>query len=356
MNTLQLGSSDLQVTPICLGTMTFGEQNTEADAHAQLDYALERGINFIDTAEMYPVPVKADTQGRTERFIGTWFAKNPGARNKVVLASKIAGMSRGATWIREGSAPSKATVSLAVSDSLKRLQTDVIDLYQIHWPSRNTPIFGSTTFDPSKDPAPGDEPPTLHEMLEALAAEVKAGRIRHIGLSNETPWGVAEFCKLAALHGLPKVVSLQNAYNLLNRHVENGLDEMLHREQIGLLAYSPLAFGRLTGKYAKGGVDKDGKPVGRLSIYPPTWSPRYMRPDAQRATDRYTLLAKTLGLTPTTLALAFCYQKSCVASTIIGATTLAQLKECIDAYEVKLSATAMEQIDAIRWDIRDPAQ
>jgi aryl-alcohol dehydrogenase-like predicted oxidoreductase len=356
MKTIQLGTSDLHVTPICLGTMTFGEQNSEADAHLQLDRALERGINFIDTAEMYPVPVKAQTQGQTERFMGTWFAKNPAKRAQVVLASKIAGLSRGATWIRGGSAPSKATISEAVDGSLKRLQTDVIDLYQIHWPSRNAPIFGSTQFDPSKEPAPADAPPSLHEMLEALAAEVKKGKIRAVGVSNETPWGVMEFCRLADLHGLPRVASVQNAYNLLNRSVENGLDEVMFRERIGLLAYSPLAFGRLTGKYDKGGFDKDGKPVGRLTIYPPTWSPRYMRPDVLRACTRYGLLAKAYGLTLTQLALAFCYQKSCVASTIIGATSIEQLDACIDAFDVTLKPEVFEQIDAIRWELRDPAQ
>ncbi len=356
MKKIQLGTSNLQVTPICLGTMTWGEQNTEAQAHAQLDRAFERGINFIDTAEMYPVPAKPETQGQTERFIGTWLAKNPGKRAQVVLASKIAGFSRGATWIRGGSAPSKTTISQALSASLDRLQTDCIDLYQIHWPSRNVPMFGGFYFDPSKEPAPADAPPSLHEMLEALAAEVKAGRIRHIGLSNESPWGVMEFCRLAAQHGLPKVVSLQNPYNLLNRHVENALDEVLFRENVGLLAYSPLAFGRLTNKYDKGGFDKDGKPVGRITLFPPTWSPRYMRPDTLRATARYQLLAKAYGMTLTQMALAFCYQKSCVASTIIGATTLAQLDECIDAWDTTISPELFEQIDAVRWEVRDPAQ
>ncbi len=356
MKTVALGSSSLKVTSVCLGTMTWGEQNTEAQAHDQLDLAFERGINFIDTAEMYPVPVKADTQGRTERFIGTWLAKNPGKRQHIVLASKIAGLSRGATWIRGGSAPSKDTVHEAVSASLARLQTEVIDLYQIHWPSRNVPLFGGVYFDPSKEPKPEDAAPSLHEMLDALAAEVRAGRIRYIGLSNETPWGVMEFCRLAAQFGLPKVVSVQNAYNLLNRQVENGLDEVMFRENIGLLAYSPLAFGRLTGKYDKGGFDKDNKPVGRLTLFPPTWSPRYMRPESIKATARYQLLARAYGLTVTQLALAFCYQKPCVASTIIGATSLSQLNECIDAFDVALKPEVFEQIDAIRWDLRDPTQ
>ena len=355
MKTITLGSSALQVTPICLGTMTYGEQNTEAQAHEQLDYARLRGINFIDTAEMYPVQPKAQTQGLTELYIGTWLAKNPGERQNIILASKIAGASRGATWIRGGSAPSKTSIPLALDDSLKRLQTDVIDLYQIHWPSRNVPMFGTMYFDPAKEPAAADVPPSLHEMLEALSLQVKAGKIRAIGLSNETPWGVSEFTRLAAMHGLPKVVSVQNAYNLLNRHVENGLDETMYRENIGLLAYSPLAFGRLTGKYDKGGYDKEGKPVGRLTHFSANWSPRYMRPDTQRASVRYGLLAKAYGMTLTQLALAFCYQKSCVASTIIGATTVAQLKECIDAWDTQLTPEIMEQIDAIRWDCRDPA-
>jgi len=352
MNTIQLGHSDLHVTPICLGTMTFGEQNTEADGHAQLDYALSRGINFIDTAELYPVMARAETYGSTERIIGSWLAKNPGKRKEIVLASKVAGPARGWQWIRGGSAPDRKSVVEACDASLKRLQTDCIDLYQIHWPSRNIPLFGTLYFDPADE----REVPSIHEVLEGMAELVKAGKIRYLGLSNETPWGVMEFSRLAQLHGLPRVTSLQNAYSLLNRHVENGLDEVCFRQQVGVLAYSPLAFGRLTGKYDKGGFDKDGKPVGRLTHFPPTWSPRYGRAESVIATRRYMEIARAYGLTPTQLAVAFCLHKPCIASTIVGATSVAQLGECLDSAEIVLKPEVLQAIDAVRWDMRDPAQ
>ena len=352
MNKIRLGHSDLEVSRICLGTMTFGEQNTEAEGHAQLDYALEQGVNFIDTAEMYPVVARAQTYGDTERIIGTWLAKNPGRRQQIVLASKMAGPARGMHWIRGGGAPNRESVVQACDASLARLQTDCIDLYQIHWPSRNVPLFGTIYFDPVAE----REVPSVHELLQGMADLVRAGKIRYVGLSNETPWGVMEFCRLAREHGLPRVASLQNAYNLLNRHVENGLDEVCFREQVGILAYSPLAFGRLTGKYDKGGFTKDGKPVGRLTLYPPTWSPRYMRPETILATRRYAQIAKACALTPTQLALAFCLHKTCITSTIVGATSVEQLKQCLDADTIELHGDALEAIDAVRWDLRDPAQ
>jgi aryl-alcohol dehydrogenase-like predicted oxidoreductase len=352
MNKIQLGHSDLHVTPICLGTMTFGEQNTEADGHAQLDYALSHGINFIDTAELYPVMARAETYGSTERIIGSWLAKNPAKRKDIVLASKVAGPARGWQWIRGGGSPDRKSVVEACDASLKRLQTDCIDLYQIHWPSRNIPLFGTLYFDPAAE----REVPSIHEVLEGMAELVKAGKIRYLGLSNETPWGVMEFSRLAQLHGLPRVTSVQNAYSLLNRHVENGLDEVCFREQVGVLAYSPLAFGRLTGKYDKGGFDKDGKAVGRLTHFPPTWSPRYGRPESVIATRRYMEIAHAYGLTPTQLAIAFCVHKPCIASTIVGATSVAQLGECLDSAEVVLKPDVLQAIDAVRWDMRDPAQ
>lgn len=352
MKTVPLGSSSLNVTPICLGTMTFGEQNSEGEGHAQIEYALSRGINFIDTAELYPVMARAETYGATERIIGSWLAKNPGRRKDIVLASKLAGPARGWDWIRGGAAPDRKAVIAACEASLRRLRTDVIDLYQIHWPSRNAPIFGQLYFDPARE----REVPSIHEQLLGMADLVRAGKIRYVGLSNETPWGVMEFMAQAEEYGLPRAVSLQNAYNLLNRHVENGLDEICFREQVGVLAYSPLAFGRLTGKYETGGHTKEGKPVGRLTHFPPGWSPRYMRPEASIATRRYALLAKTFGLTPTQLALAFCYRKSCITSTIVGATNVLQLRECIDAYDLQLRPEVFEAIDALRWELRDPAQ
>jgi aryl-alcohol dehydrogenase-like predicted oxidoreductase len=347
MQKIQLGNSDLSVSRICLGTMTFGEQNTEADAHAQLDHALERGINFIDTAEMYPVMPRAETQGRTEQAIGTWLNKS-GNRSKVVLATKIAGPARGMNWIRNGENDLNATnIRSAVETSLKRLQTDYIDLYQLHWPSRNAPIFGQTSFDPQKERACTE----IEETLAALDEMIKAGKIRHIGVSNETSWGVCEFIKQAETRGLPRIVSIQNAYNLVNRSFETGLDEACYRENVGLLAYSPLAFGQLTAKYLD-----DPKAYGRLTIFPPTWSPRYMRASVAEACKRYAALARANGLTPAQLALAWCYSRWCVASTIIGATTITQLSENIDAFSVELSNEIISAINAIHSEITNPGQ
>lgn len=343
-----LGSSGLSVTNVCLGTMTFGEQNTEADAHSQLDYALERGINFIDTAEMYPVPGQADTQGATERFVGSWLKKS-GKRGDIVLASKIAGPNPGMPWIR-GAAHNldAANIRAAVDASLQRLQTDYIDLYQIHWPSRNLPIFGANSFNPA-----AERPHVaIAETLEALGEMVKAGKIRHIGVSNESAWGVAEYVKQADIHGLPRIATIQNLYNLTARAFETSLiDEACYRENVGLLAYSPLAFGQLTAKY----VD-DPQAVGRLTIYPPTWSPRYLRPAVVEATKEYAALARANGMTPTTLALAWCYSRWFVASTIIGATKLAQLKENIDAAEMTLSAEVVDAVNAIHARYTNPGQ
>ncbi|MFZ2296245.1 MAG: aldo/keto reductase, partial [Polaromonas sp.] len=265
MNKVQLGSSDLLVTPICLGTMTFGEQVDEATAHAILDRSLERGVNFLDTAEMYAVPARAETFGATEQIIGNWFAKNPGAREKLVLASKVAGPARGMPWIRNGNADlTAADIVAACNDSLARLKTDVIDLYQIHWPVRHVPAFGMLYFDPAKDRAVS----SIHQQLEALSGLVKAGKVRAIGLSNETPYGVHEFVRLAEQHGLPRIATVQNPYCLINRTVENGLDETMHRLGVSLLAYSPLGFGLLTGKYDQSGIEGPNAPRGaRISGY-----------------------------------------------------------------------------------------
>jgi aryl-alcohol dehydrogenase-like predicted oxidoreductase len=343
----RLGKSDLSVSKICLGTMTFGEQNSEAQAHEQLDYALERGINFIDTAEMYPVMPRAETQGRTEQYIGSWLKKS-GNRSKVVLATKIAGPSRGMNWIRNGENDlNAANIRLAVETSLKRLQTDVIDLYQLHWPSRNAPIFGQTAFDPQKE-----RPHTaIEDTLAALDEMIKAGKIRYVGVSNETSWGVCEFIRQAESRNLPRIVSIQNAYNLVNRSFETGLDEACFRDNVGLLAYSPLAFGQLTAKYLD-----DPKAHGRLTIFPPTWSPRYMRASVAEASRRYAALARANGLTPAQMALAWCYGRWCVASTIIGATTLQQLKENIDAFSIQLIDDVIAAINAIHTEITSPAQ
>jgi aryl-alcohol dehydrogenase-like predicted oxidoreductase len=352
MKTIQLGQSDLHVTPICLGTMTFGEQVGEADSHAVLDHSLERGVNFIDTAEMYAVPARAPTFGATETIIGNWFAKRPGARQKLVLASKVAGPSRGMPWIREGKGMTAADIVASCEGSLRRLQTDVIDLYQIHWPERHVPAFGTKYYDPAKETA---QTP-IHEQLQALAGLVKAGKVRHIGLSNETPYGVHEFVRLAEQHGLPRVATVQNPYCLINRSYDNALDETCHRLNVSLLAYSPLGFGLLTGKYDASGIEGSGTPQGaRIASYESVRKQRWGRPEALAAARRYNQLAREHGLTPTQLALAFCYNNWRVGSTIIGVTSLAQLDEDLNAWGTTLSPELLAAIDQIRWQVGDPA-
>lgn len=347
MKKILLGNSQLNVSTICLGTMTFGEQNTEAEAHEQLNYALERGINFIDTAEMYPVMPRAATQGKTEQYIGSWIKKS-GKRSEIVLATKVAGPSRGMGWIRNGENDlNEKNIRAAIETSLQRLQTDYIDLYQLHWPSRNAPIFGQKQFDPALERPCTD----IAETLAVLNALAKEGKIRAFGVSNETSWGVSEFIKQAELQGAANIVSIQNAYNLVNRSFEQGLDETCFRENVGLLAYSPLAFGQLTAKYTD-----DAKAHGRLTIFPPTWSPRYMRATVFEASKRYAALAREHGLTPAQLALAWCYSRSFVASTIIGATNLTQLKENIDALDVQLSDEVIQGINRIHEELNNPGQ
>ncbi|AVP57646.1 aldo/keto reductase [Pulveribacter suum] len=353
MNTLPLGHSDLRVTPICLGTMTFGEQVDEHDAHAILDQALERGVNFIDTAEMYAVPAREATYGATETIIGNWLAARPGVRQRLVLATKVAGPSRGMPWIRDGVGMTAADIAASCEGSLRRLQTDVIDLYQIHWPERHVPAFGQLYYDPAKETS---QTP-LHEQLQALARLVRAGKVRYIGLSNETPWGVHEFVRLAEQHGLPRVVAVQNPYGLLNRSWDNAMDESCHRLGVSLLAYSPLGFGLLTGKYDQHAPTEPGAPQdARLARYESVRKQRWGRPEALAGARRYNQLARDHGLTPTQLALAFCYRSWRVASTIIGVTSAAQLHDDLDAWSVQLSPELLAEIDAIRWQLRDPAQ
>lgn len=347
MKSVPLGTGHLHVNPICLGTMTFGEQVTEIDAYRILDRSLERGVDFLDAAEMYSVPAKAETCGATETIIGHWFSKNPGVRQKLVVATKVAGPARGMPWLR--GEISKAGIIEACEGSLRRLQTDVIDLYQIHWPARNVPVFGALSFDPAKDRVA----PSVLEQLEALAELVKAGKVRAVGLSNESPYGVHEFVRLAEQHGLPRVATVQNPYCLINRSHENGLDETCHRLGVSLLAYSPLGFGLLTGKYDDAGLVGDH---GRMALYDSMKAQRWGRPEALAAAKRYNALAREHGLTPTQLALAFCYRNPKVASTIIGVTSLAQLDECLDAWDTPLSPELLKAIDAIRWEMRDPAQ
>jgi aryl-alcohol dehydrogenase-like predicted oxidoreductase len=350
---VQLGQSSLHVSPICLGTMTFGEQVDEALSHRILARCLERGVDFLDTAEMYPVPTRAATFTTTETLIGNYFARHPGVRQRWTVASKVAGPARGTTWVRGGSMDLRADdIVAACEGSLRRLQTDVIDLYQIHWPVRHVPSFGNPYFQPGKD-TPGTS--TLHEQLEGLARLVRAGKVREIGLSNETPYGVMEFTRLAAEHGLPRIATVQNAYCLINRFVDNGLDEVLHRQQVSLLAYSPLGFGQLTGKYDATGILGPDAPRGRMSIYESMQKQRWGRPLALTAARRYNALARDHGLTPTQMALAFCYTNWRVASTILGVTSVEQLDECLDAWGTQLSSELLAAIDAVRWEIRDPS-
>jgi aryl-alcohol dehydrogenase-like predicted oxidoreductase len=352
MQRTTLGTSDLTVGKICLGTMTFGEQVSAAEAHRILDHALARGVDFIDTAEMYSVPPRAETFGATETIIGDWLAARPGAREKLVIATKVAGPSRGMPWVRGGATNLEpAHIEQACEDSLRRLKTDVIDLYQIHWPNRNAPAFGALYFDPAND----REYTSIEVQLEALQRLVKAGKVRYIGLSNETPWGVCEFVRLAEERGLPRIVSVQNPYALNNRVVDNGLDEVLYRTRVSLLAYSPLGFGALTGKY-DAGLPVERPEVGRIAKFESVRKQRWARPEALQAAREYNALARANGLTPAQMALAFCYRSWRVASTIIGVTSLAQLDEDLDAWGTELSPEVLKAIDEIRWRLRDPAQ
>lgn len=352
MKKIALGHSDLQVTSVCLGTMTFGEQVPQNTAHDILSRSLDLGINFIDTAEMYAVPARQETFGATETIIGNWFEKNPGVRQKTVLASKVAGPSRGMPWIREGAGMTAQDILNACDASLKRLKTDVIDLYQIHWPERHVPSFGAMYFDPSKDKIET----SIHEQLLAMDKLVKAGKIRYIGLSNETPYGTHEFVKLAEQHGLPRVVSVQNPYCLTNRTFDNALDETCHRLNVSLLAYSPLAFGALTGKYDKSGFVGEGAPLqARIGKYETVRKQRWGRESALTAARLYNQLALDNGMTPAQMALSFCYTRWSVASTIIGVTSVSQLEENVKAWGTHLSPEVLAQIDAIRLVHRDPA-
>ncbi|MCM2297084.1 aldo/keto reductase [Rhodoferax sp.] len=353
MKTIQLGQSDLHVTPICLGTMTFGEQVDEATAFDILDRSLERGVNFIDTAEMYAVPPRAETFNATEKIIGNWLGQRPGARHKLVMATKVAGPSRNMSWIRGGSPDLTGKDILEACDgSLRRLQTEVIDLYQIHWPVRSVPMFGGLYY----HPASGSEGTSIHAQLEALNKLVQAGKVRAIGLSNETPYGVHEFVRLAEQYGLPRVATVQNGYSLLNRSVENALDETMQRLHVSLLAYSPLSFGLLTGKYDATGLTGPGtSPEARLTKFESSRKQRWGRPEALAAARRYSALARDHGMTPTQLALAFCYTKWQVASTIIGVTSVAQLDENLAIWGTTLAPELLQKIDAIRWESRDPA-
>ncbi|MBA3581413.1 MAG: NADP(H)-dependent aldo-keto reductase [Gammaproteobacteria bacterium] len=339
----QLGHSDLSISAIGLGTMTWGEQNSETEAHAQLDYALSQGINFIDSAEMYPVPPKQTTQGSTERYIGTWINKR-NKRDDFILATKAAGPGRDMDYLRGGPLFNAPQLNQAVDDSLRRLQTDYIDLYQLHWPERPANYFGKLGYAHKDTPIST----SILETLQALATLVQTGKIRYIGISNETPWGVMQYLQLAQQHNLPKIVSIQNPYNLINRSFEIGLAEMSHRENLPLLAYSPLAFGLLSGKYAQG-----KKPANaRLTLF--NRFQRYNNAQGHEAAAAYTALAQENNLTPVQMALAYVISRPFVASTLVGATALTQLAENISSLNVVLSTELLNAIDTIHIRYPNP--
>ncbi|MBI5329593.1 MAG: NADP(H)-dependent aldo-keto reductase [Betaproteobacteria bacterium] len=343
MDYRRLGHSDLQVSAICLGTMTFGQQNTEAEGCAQLDYAFARGVNFLDTAEMYPVPPKADTVHRTESIVGNWLHRQP--RDKVIVATKVTGPRRAMPWIRGGPpALDRSNIRAAVEGSLQRLRTDYIDLYQLHWPERNVPMFGKYLFEPGQE----TRAVPILEQLEALAELVREGKVRHIGLSNEFPWGVMQFLREAEAHGLPRVVSIQNAYSLINRVFEHGLAEVAFRENLGLLAYSPLAFGLLSGKY----LTPEGS--GRMTQFK-GFGQRYEKPNVTPAVTAYADLARRHGLSPAQLALSFVYRRWFVASTLVGATSMEQLREDLDAWDKPLPEAVLAEIDDLHLRYMNPA-
>ncbi|EIV8467193.1 TPA: NADP(H)-dependent aldo-keto reductase [Vibrio vulnificus] len=342
MQYTKLPHSTLEISKLCLGTMTFGEQNSQQDAFEQLDYAVAQGINFIDTAEMYPVPPKAQSQGLTEQFIGNWLSKS-GKREKVLIATKIAGP-RNVPYIRDNMSLNRRHIHTAIDDSLTRLQTDYVDLYQLHWPQRQTNCFGPLNY-PYPDT---QEEVTLIETLEALNELVKAGKVRYIGVSNETPWGVMTLLRLAEKHDLPRIVSIQNPYNLLNRSFEVGLSEISHYEGVQLLAYSPMAFGTLSGKYLDGARPKGA----RCTLF--ERFQRYFTPQGLEATNAYVSLARDYGLDPAQMALAFVNQRPFVASNIIGATTLDQLKANIESLNVKLEDEVLNKIQQIGTTYSNP--
>ena len=339
-----LPGTDLKVSEVCLGTMTWGDQNSEAEAHAQLDHAIAQGINFIDTAEMYPVPPNATTQGRTETILGRWLARRP--RGDLVIATKVAGPGR-RDWIRGGRTDlTRDVIAEAVDTSLARLRIDRIDLYQIHWPQRNVPMFGATDFDPAKE----KEGPSIREQVEGMAAMIEAGKIRYYGLSNETAWGVCEFRRVARELGLPGPVTIQNSYSVVSRGVDNDLAEVLFRERMSLLAYSPLAGGMLSGKYLGG-----ARPANARYTLFDTLGMRFRKPIVREAIDAYAALAKERGLTLVQLALGYVKSRWYLGATIIGATTMAQLEEDIAAAQRELDAGTLAAIAAIQQRFPNPA-
>jgi aryl-alcohol dehydrogenase-like predicted oxidoreductase len=339
-----LPNTDIKVSKICLGTMTFGQQNSESEGHAQMDYALEKGVIFFDTAEMYSIPSREETYGSTEKIIGTWFKKR-GRREEVVLASKIAGPNPLFGYMREKLDFSPASIKYALDKSLERLQTDYLDIYQLHWPERKTNCFGQRGLKIQEDAWEDN----FHEVLETLDGLVKSGKIKHVGVSNENPWGMMRFLEESKYNNLTRIKTIQNPYSLLNRLFENASAEVCLRENVGLLAYSPLAFGVLSGKFLTG----ESHPNARLSLFP-QYS-RYSSAQSTEAANLYQEIARKHGLTLTELALAFVQQQPFVTSSIIGATTIEQLKENIDTIDVVLSNEILKEIDAVHAIIPDPA-
>lgn len=339
-----LPGTDIKVSKICLGTMTFGNQNTEQEGFDQMDLSLDQGVNFFDTAELYPVPANATTQGETERIMGNWFQKT-GNRSKVVLATKAAGPGSYTSHIRDNMSFDKRNITEALDNSLKRLKTDYIDLYQLHWPERMTNFFGQRGYVHNPKDTWTDN---FEEALEVLDDLIKAGKIRHIGISNESPWGLMRYLELSK-KGLPKAITIQNPYSLLTRVFEIGNSEMCMREEVGLLAYSPLGFGRLTGKY-RGGHNLD---KARLTVFPNM--ARYNSDQSIEATEHYYQIAKNHGISLTQMALAFVNQQPFLTSNIIGATNLEQLQENIGSIDLTLSKEIMKEIEAVHNKIPNPA-
>jgi aryl-alcohol dehydrogenase-like predicted oxidoreductase len=343
----RLGQTEIQVSVIGLGTMTFGEQNTEAEGHAQIDYALDHGVNLIDTAEMYSVPPGAETYGSTERIIGTWL-KRSGKRDKVVLCTKVAGRATEmlpVDYVRGGKNKlDRKNIVAAVESSLQRLQTDYIDVYQLHWPDRRTNFFGQLGYQHAEN----QDTVPIEETLGVMTDLVRAGKIRYVGVSNETPWGMHQYLQAADRRGLARIVSIQNPYNLLNRSFEVGLAEMAIRESVGLLAYSPLAFGVLSGKFLNGARPPEARVV--------RWArfARYNGDIAERTAAAYVGIARRFGLDPSQMALAFVNQQPFLTSNLIGATTMPQLKTNLGSADLKLSNQVIEAIDAVHRSQSNP--
>ena len=340
----KLGHTNINVSLICLGTMNMGEQNTQEEGFEQMDYSFEQGVNFFDTAEVYAVPPRQETQGKTEEIIGNWFIKTK-KREKIILATKMVGP--GVECIRNGGGNyTEKNISTAIEDSLKRLQTDYIDLYQLHWPERNTNYFGKRNYEHNSGEGKWND---LESVLSALKKFVDQGKIKYIGISNETPWGLSKFLEVAEQLNLPRIVSVQNPYNLLNRAYDIGMSEISCREKVGLLAYSPLAIGYLSGKYRNNQIPKNS----RIGLFGNFWT-RYKEDNAKKAVDDYYKLAKENGLTLTQMSLAFVNSRPFMTSNIIGATTMEQLKENIGTADIDLSVEIIEKINLIHSNNPNP--